>query len=136
MKPVNDFVSKLWARSAKEILTGYSPELHKIFTQLLTLRVEHQQGMKTTAARLRVEEATEMLIDALKFGWSHGLNAGQCRFTRPPKQKGHRRVGALLPLAIAAGERIGKDQAARISRAHPHAQTRPQALKHTHATTA
>jgi hypothetical protein len=117
-KPVKDLVNKQWAKAAKELLTGYSPDCSALFTKLQTLTLEHQQSLKSQAARKRFDLATRHLQDAVKFGWAFGLNATQTRFTRPAQKPPIRRISALLPLAITAGEAIGKAQAKAIERAH------------------
>lgn len=135
-KPVKDLVSKAWASSAKEILTGNSPDICTLYTRLSTMSLEHEQNLKSIAARDRLKLALDILNYGIKFGWAHGFNASQSRFTRPAKKQPNRRVGALLPLAVAAGEAIGKAQAAKVNRAHgiPTPGTFPP--KHTHATSA
>lgn len=134
-KPVKDIVTKEWAASAKIILTGNSQDITSLFTKLCTLTLEHQQKLKTLAARDRFDQALRALNDALKFGWAHGFNEHQCRFTRPENKPPNRRVNALLPLAVAAGNAIGKAQAAKVNRAHgiPKPGTFP--LRHEHAST-
>lgn len=133
-KPVKDLVNKEWAAKARVILTGNSPDTSTLFTKLSTITLEEQQKLKSDAARDRFTQALHKLRDGLNFGWAHGFNASQARFTRPENKPPNRRVGALLPLAIAAGEAIGKAQAAKVNRAHgiPAPGTFP--LKHTHAT--
>lgn len=117
-KPVKELVNKQWAKAAKELLTGNSPDSSTLITKLHTLTLEHQQSLKSQAARERFDLATRHLQDAVKFGWASGLNATQTRFTRSAKKPPIRRISALLPLAIAAGEAIGKAQAKAIERAH------------------
>ncbi len=100
------------------------------------MSLEHEQNLKSIAARDRLKLALSHLNDAIKFGWAHGFNASQCRFTRPAKKQPNRRIGALLPLAIAAGETIGKDQAAKIAKAHANGNEKGLGLNHTHVSTA
>src|SRR5262245_28535313 len=121
-KTVKDLVNKEWASSAREILTGYAPDITTLFTRLCTLTLEHTQKLKRIAARERFELALQKLNDAIKFGWAHGFNESKCKFTRPANDMPNRRVGALLPLAAAAGETIGKAQAEKINRAHRNAE--------------
>lgn len=135
-KPVKDLVSKLWAASASEILTRSSPDITTVFTRLLTMSLEHEQKLKSQAAVSRCRTALQYLNDGLKFGWAHGFNGTQTRFTRPAKKKPIRRVGALLPLAISLGETIGKAQAAKINNAHRNADSQGLGLHHEHATKA
>lgn len=133
-KTVKDLVNKEWASSAREILTGSSPDITSLFTKLCTLTLEHQQKLKSIAARDRFQLALKKLNDAIKYGWAHGFNGGQSRFTRPENNPATRRVGALLPLAVSAGEAIGKAQAEKINRAHRHADHAGQALQPNHVT--
>lgn len=121
---VKDLVNKEWASSAKEILTGNSQDITSLFTKLLTLTVEHEQKLKSQAARDRFRLALQYLNDGIKFGWAHGFNGSQSHFTRPAKNPPKRRVGALLPLAIAAGQAIGKAQSQKINRAHKNAESK------------
>lgn len=131
---VNDLVNKEWAKKAKVILEGCSPDTSTLLTKLHTITLEEQQKLKSDAARDRFTQALHKLRDGLNFGWAHGFNASQARFTRPENKPPNRRVGALLPLAIAAGEAIGKAQAEKVNRARsiPIPGTFP--MKHTHAT--
>lgn len=131
-KIVKDLVNKEWASSAREILTGSAPDITTLFTRLCTLTLEHQQKLKSAAARDRFELALHKVNDALKFGWAHGFNGSQCRFTRPQNKPPTRRVGALLPLAVAAGAAIGQAQAAKINRAHRNAESKGLGLQHSH----
>lgn len=117
-KKVDKDVNKVWAKQAKEILTGNSPDTTSLFTKLLTITREEQQKLKTMAARARFDSALNALMDGVKFGWAHGISEKQARFTRPQKGTMHPRVYALLPLAIAAGESIGKSQLLKINRQH------------------
>lgn len=117
-KPVNDTVNKEWAAAAKVILTGNSPDITTLFTKLLKITQAEEEKLKSERSRDRFREAFQSLAAGLKYGWAHGISGGHAPFTRPAKQKTGRRVGALLPLAIAAGEAVGKAQAQRIGRAH------------------
>jgi hypothetical protein len=136
MKPVNDIVSKEWATSAKEILTKSAPDITTIFTRLLTMTVGEKGKLKTEAARERLDTATRMLNDAVKFGWAHGINTHQARFTRPKSNKGNRRIRALLSLAVSAGETVGNAQAKKINSAHGIPKPGTFSIQHTHATSA
>lgn len=133
-KPVKDFVNKEWAASAKEILTGSYQEMTSLFDRLLTLTSSHTQALCRQTARDRLEDATKRLTDGIKYGWAHGINGDQVRFTRPDNSPPNRRVGALLPLAIAAGTAIGKLQREKINRAHRHAEHAGQGVHPSHAT--
>src|SRR5262245_28315433 len=135
-KHVKDLVNKEWASSAREILTGSAPDITTLFTRLCTLTLEHQQKLKSIAARERFTLGLEKLNAAIKFGWAHGFNGSQARFTRPENKPPTRRVGALLPLAVAAGETIGKEQAARITRAHATPSPGTFSMRHEHTTPA
>jgi hypothetical protein len=135
-KTVKDLVTKEWASSAREILTGSAPDITSLFTRLCTMNLEHVQKLKTIAARDRFQLALVKLNDAIKYGWAHGFNGSQTRFTRPDNHPPNRRVGALLPLAVAAGKAVGEAQAAKINRAHKNADAKGLGLQHTHASTA
>lgn len=132
---VKDFVNKEWASSAREILTSSSQDITTLFTRLRTMTLEHEQKSKSVATRDRFRLALDKLNDALKFGWAHGFSGSQCRFTRPENKPPNRRVGALLPLAISAGEAIGKAQAEKINHAYKNADSKGLGNVHTHATT-
>jgi hypothetical protein len=132
-KTVNDLVNKQWAKSAREILTRSSQDITSIFDELLTMTEAEVQGLKSQAACDRFTQALTILRDGLNFGWAHGFNSSQARFTRPAKKQPNRRVGALLPLAVGAGEAIGKAQAAKIAKAHSQQANGNLALRHTHA---
>lgn len=132
-KPVKDLVDKRWATEAREILTGNSPDTTTLFEKLLTLTRFEQSLIKTTAARVRYDTALDALMAAVKFGWAHGINESQARYTRPRPRQPSRRVGALIPLAVEAGRAIGEAQAKRIARAHGIPKPGTFSLKHTHA---
>lgn len=134
MKPVNDIVDKVWASKAKEILTGNAPDITTVFTRLLTITLESKQSLKSQAARDRFDLACKALNDGLKYGWAFGVNEQQVRFKRPAQFEKSRRVRALLPLAVAAGEAVGKAQAARIVKAHGIPAPGSVPIRHTHTT--
>lgn len=133
MKAVKDLVDKEWAAQAKQILTGNPQDTTSLFTALHTITLAKTQALKSERARERFTLALQKLKDAIKFGWAHGINEQQSRFTRPEKNKPNRRVDALLPFAVAAGEAIGKAQAARIAKAHATRAPGTFPLRHTHA---
>lgn len=118
MKTVNDLVNKRWANAAKNILTGNSPDISSLFTKLITITREEQQSLKSDAARKRFEDAYTAVADAVKYGWAFGISERQARINRPARFEKSRRVRALIPLGIEAGQAIGKAQLAKINRAH------------------
>jgi hypothetical protein len=117
-KPVNDRVSKEWARSVKQLLAGCYHDMTSLFTKLYTLETHHAQDLKTAAARSRLESGTACIIEAVKYGWAFGLNERQLLIKKPIKVPGSRRLKALLTDAIAQGIEIGKTQSRRITVAH------------------
>jgi hypothetical protein len=113
-RPVNDLVSKPWARMAKKILRSYSPDITTLFTRLLTMASATKEETKTLAGRALIDQAYGHLRDAIQYGWAFGIAEQQLRFKRPNITKPYRRIRALLPLAVEAGRAIGEAQAKKI----------------------
>lgn len=135
-RPVKDSVDKLWAKDAREILTGCAPDITALFQRLRTMTSASIERYKTQAAKDRFQRALDSLREALNFGWAHGFNGEQTRFTRPAIKKGTRRVGVLIPLAVQAGIAIGKAQAKKIAAAHPVSADKKLTMRHEHPATA
>lgn len=131
-KPVNDSVSKVWASSVKILLTGCSPDITTLFDRLLTLENREKQLLKTQVARQRLRDATQALVDSIKYGWQFGISNEEPKLAKRVKFEGSRRVSALIPVAIEAGTLIGACQLKKINGAHGIPKPGSVSHRHTH----
>lgn len=125
MKAVNKSVSKGWALGTTQILTRSSPDITTMFTWLLTFALEEKQRLKSDAARQRVDDAVQACNQGLKYGWQFGISERRVLERSLKVNARCRRLRFVISRAIQAGERIGREQLARMQRHQPTASLKP-----------
>lgn len=132
-KAGNNYVSKMWAERTTGILTRSSPDITTLFGYLFTVSNEEKQGLKTEAARSRVDEADSAVVQALKYGWAFGISGRKVRLEQFRSTHKCRRVRFCMARAVRKGQEIGLEQLARMERHQPtkrHHSTKPPPVRH------
>ena len=117
-KHVKDLVNKEWASSARQILTSSAPDVSTLRTALLTITKDEAENVKTDAAQQRLRAGAAALMEGVSYGWAFGLAGKELPGFTKPVGTHHRRIKALMPIAIEAGRQIGASQLAKINKAH------------------